>query len=213
MKALLVCGGSLTAAFLLEVRHKVSPEILIAVDGGICVMEEAGIIPTILLGDFDTASPNTVRKYEGVCKIMRHPPEKDATDSELAVEEAVRCGAEEIYLLGATGSRLDHTMANIHMLFKIGKLGKKGYLLNENNRVSLHEESFTCKRSDLIGTYLSFLPFHSDVESLSLTGVKYPLKNRFLPAGSSLCISNEVSQDEISISFTKGYLLMIEARD
>ncbi|MBR2409866.1 MAG: thiamine diphosphokinase [Lachnospiraceae bacterium] len=213
MTAILICGGTLSAAFLKEVTKQYQDAVIYAVDGGLTVADEAGVIPNVLIGDFDTAKETLVSKYEAKCETVRHQPEKDATDTELAVEEAMKRGADSLVLLGATGSRMDHTLANIHMLYKVLLQGKKACILNENNRITLHNRSFRKRRDSLFGQYVSFLPMFYDVHELSLTGMKYPLRDKTLVAGTSLGVSNEAVGNEIEVSFSKGFLLMIEARD
>jgi len=213
MTAVLICGGTLSASFLKEVLHRYEDTVVYAVDGGLAVAEEAGILPEYLVGDFDTADAELVARYESRCITLRHKPEKDATDTELALDDAMERGAEKILLLGATGSRLDHTMANIHMLYRALLQDKEACILNENNRITLHKKGFTQKREQLFGTYVSFLPFSGEVTGVTLSGVKYPLSGKTLTAGNSLGISNEGLEEEIKVSFSSGYLLMIEARD
>lgn len=213
MTAILICGGSLSAGFLKEVREEYPDAVVYAVDGGLTVADAAGIIPDYLVGDFDTAKASLVERYEGRCTTIRHKPEKDATDTELAVDEALERGADRIVLVGATGSRMDHTMGNIHMLYRVLQRGKEARIINENNRISLHKESFFLKKDELFGKYISFLPFFGEVTGVTLRGFKYPLSGNTLTAGISLGISNEAREETMEVSFLSGYLLMIEARD
>lgn len=213
MTAVLICGGDVTAAFLRKCLEQYRDAVVYAVDGGLTVADEASVMPDVLVGDFDTADASLVEGYENRCRVLRHVPEKDATDTELAVDDALACGADRIVLLGATGSRMDHTLANVHMLYRILQQEKKAWIVNETNRISLHKESFSVRKGELFGTYLSFLPFYGEVKGLVLSGVKYPLFGKDMMAGNSLGVSNEVKDDIIEVSFKEGYLLMIEARD
>lgn len=213
MTAILICGGTLSAAFLKEVCNQYSGAKVFAVDGGLRVADEAGVMPDYLVGDFDTAEASMVARYEGRCVTLRHKPEKDATDTELAIDEALDRGAETLLLLGATGTRMDHTLANVHMLYRILQQGKQAWLLDEHNRISLHGKPFACKRSEMFGNYVSFLPFFGETTEVTLKGFKYPLYGKTLTAGISLGVSNEAKEDTMEVSFERGYLLMIEARD
>jgi len=213
MTALLICGGTLSAAFLKEIYARYPEAEVYAVDGGLRVAEAAGVMPDYLVGDFDTAEDLLVLRYEKRCITLRHKPEKDATDTELAIDEALDRGAEKIILLGATGTRMDHTLANVHMLYRILKRGKKAWILDEHNRISLHEKPFVCRRSEMFGDYVSFLPFFGETTGVTLKGFKYPLSGKTLIAGISLGVSNEAKEEVMEVSFEKGYLLMIEARD
>ena len=213
MTAVLICGGDITAAFLRKCLEQYTDAFLYAVDGGLTVADSAQVMPDVLVGDFDTADATLVARYESRCEVLRHIPEKDATDTELAVDDALARGMEQIVLLGATGSRMDHTLANFHMLYRILEQGRTGWILNESNRISLHRSSFSVRKGELFGTYLSFLPFYGDVKGLVLSGVKYPLSGKDMTAGNSLGVSNEAKDDIIGVSFDAGHLLMIEARD
>ncbi len=213
MTAILICGGTVSAAFLQKTAEQYKDAVVYAVDGGLTVADAAQILPDYLVGDFDTAESALVERYEERCVTLRHNPEKDATDTELAVDEAIARGADEVILLGATGSRMDHTLANVHMLYKMLLQGVRGYILNENNRMSLHKESFQKQKKDMFGAYVSFLPFWGDVLGVTLKGLKYPLDCKTLTAGNSLGISNEVKEEKIEVSFASGFLLMIESRD
>lgn len=213
MTAVLICGGDITAAFLRKCLEQYTDAVVYAVDGGLSVAEEASVVPDVLVGDFDTADASMVERYENRCRVLRHVPEKDATDTELAVDDALAGGVDRIVLLGATGSRMDHTLANFHMLYRVLQQGKKAWIVNENNRISLYDGPFFLKKEELFGNYLSFLPFYGDVKGLVLSGVKYPLSGKNMTAGNSLGVSNEAKDDIIGVSFDAGYLLMIEARD
>lgn len=211
--AVLVCGGTLSSAFLQKTAKAMKDAKWYAVDGGLRVMDEIGLVPDCLVGDFDTADEALVSQYSGEVETYRHPPEKDATDTELALDKAIEDGADFIILLGATGTRMDHTMANVHMLYHALLQNKTAVILDEHNRITLHQTSFRVRKSDLCGKYLSFLPFMGEVKGLQLSGVKYPLEGTNLLPGTSLCISNEAVEDKVKISFSEGCLLMIESRD
>ncbi len=213
MTAILVCGGTVSAELLKSVSEQYKDAVVYAVDGGLMTVDEAGMMPDYLVGDFDTAEASLVACYENRCVTIRHIPEKDATDTELAVDDALDRGTDKIVLLGATGSRMDHTLANIHMLYRILNRGKEAWIINENNRISLHNKPFSKRKEELFGSYISFLPFFGEVPDLVLKGVKYPLSGKTLTAGISLGISNEGTEELIEVSFRTGYLLMIEARD
>ena len=118
-KALIISGG--------DVDYNFQPENcrIIAVDGGLEAAKKMGLVPDIIIGDFDTVSPEILKEYEDMenCRIIRLCPEKDDTDTESAINLAIREGFREIDVLGATGSRFDHTYANMFLL-------KKAYLQN-----------------------------------------------------------------------------------
>ena len=94
MTAVLICGGDITAAFLRKCLEQYTDAVVYAVDGGLSVAEEASVVPDVLVGDFDTADAALVQRYENLCRVLRHMPEKDATDTELAVDDALPSGVQ-----------------------------------------------------------------------------------------------------------------------
>lgn len=213
MTAVLVCGGTVSAAFLKEKISEIEDAKVYAVDGGLTICDAAGIVPDYMIGDFDTAASDLVLCYSQKCKVFRHPPEKDATDTELAMELAISEGMERIVLLGATGTRLDHTLANVHMLYYAMVRGVSAEILDEHNRITLHDRSFCVTEGKRFGTYISFLPFAGTVSKLTLSGVKYELNGYDLNPGTSICVSNEPVSERISVNFETGILLMFQTRD
>jgi len=184
-------------------------DFIICADGGAEHVLKLGIIPHVLLGDFDSISHRTreILRERGV-EFVPFSPVKDKTDTELAVEYAVEAGAREIFLLGATGSRLDHTLANLYLLCRANLLGVKLSLVDRVNQVWLVEERITLQGSR--GQYLSLLPLSPRVTGVTTRGLKYPLTGATLVWGSSWGISNEFLGGEAEVTLTGGQLLVIQ---
>ncbi|MGI6144080.1 MAG: thiamine diphosphokinase [bacterium] len=184
-------------------------DIIICADGGADHALKLGILPHVLLGDFDSISPQTrkILQDQGV-ELVSFSPVKDKTDTELAVEFAVKAGAREIFLLGATGSRLDHSLANLYLLFKAAHLGVKLSLVDRVNQVWLVEKEISLRGSR--GQYLSLLPLSPQVTGVTTRGLKYPLKGATLVWGSSWGVSNEFLDSEAGVTLAKGQLLVIQ---
>ena len=89
-----------------------SSRYVICADGGYILAKKMGIEPDVIIGDFDTYKSRLPEN----CEIIRHPEEKDDTDTMLAVKLALNRGFKHIVICGAIGGRLDHTMANIQSL-------------------------------------------------------------------------------------------------
>ena len=92
-------------------------DYLVGADGGTAHCVAIGRRPHVVVGDLDSIDPALLERLatEGVA-VERHPPAKDQTDLELAIERALRDGADEVILAGATGGRLDQTLANLLIL-------------------------------------------------------------------------------------------------
>ena len=179
--------------------------LVICADKGMENAKKAGIKPQLYVGDFDSCEPS------GEGEILRFSAEKDVTDTEIAVSAALSRGADSILILGGTGGRADHSFANILLLARMAKRGIDIKMFDGTNLFFVTTNSIETEKSSF--KYLSLFPLFGNVENLSLRGVKYPLSNFFLPADSSLCVSNEIKDESAKISFSKGTLLVILAME
>ena len=95
-------------------------DLLLAVDGGGKTLVDLGYQPQLLLGDFDSLplSYQDDLKAKGV-QILSYQPEKDWTDLELAFNQLTTEKCRTAQVFGALGGRLDHTLANIALLYKM----------------------------------------------------------------------------------------------
>lgn len=216
-RALLISGGHINADYTVEYIKSKDYDIIIAIDGGLKAAENLDIIPDIVVGDFDTIDSGTLNKYAGMkeVEVIRLNPEKDLTDTQSAIERALSLGADYIEIIGGTGTRLDHTIANIHTLqMMIGRCSG-AVITNENNRIRIIEDKYVIKRQEQYGKYVSFLPLTEKVQGITLEGFKYPLKDyEFnIKTTLSLGVSNEIIEDEATVSLKSGRLIMIESRD
>lgn len=210
--ACIVTGGTLAENFLAEHVDRHQEELLIVVDGALAVTHQLQLKPDYIVGDFDTVD-NSLLKYYDRNIILRHPPEKDQTDTELAIETALNAGCSVIKMFGATGSRLDHSLGNIFLLQRLLESGIEAEILNENNRLYLKNNSFSLKRNEVWGNFLSLLPLTETVDGVTLTGFKYPVKELTFYRERTLGISNEITEEEATIEFSKGIFIVVESRD
>lgn len=210
--ACIITGGTVAESLLKEWLEKKVYAVVIAVDGGLAVAHRLAVIPDYIVGDFDTVSANLLEQYEEK-RILRHPPEKDETDTELAIETAIREGCTKIDFFGATGSRLDHSLANIFLLERLLSSGIEGAVLNDSNKLYLKDSSFQIKKKEVYGDFFSLLPLSKTVERVTLTGFKYPVNNRTFHRECTLGISNEIIDEEASVEFAEGIFIVVESRD
>ena len=97
--------------------------LVLAADGGARFLLDLGVLPQAVVGDFDSLGAADVERLESAgVELVRHPVRKDATDGELAVDEALRRGAGELVLAGGTGA-LDHTLGHIAILRRLAACG------------------------------------------------------------------------------------------
>jgi thiamine pyrophosphokinase len=213
-RILILTGGRIEDEFLTDLLMRDKFSMIIAADNGLTAADRLKIPLDFIVGDFDSVPEEVLVKYQQKSTpIETFPTEKDKTDTQIAIELALMHNPSEIVIIGATGSRLDHVMANIHLLMLPMQVGVKACLLDSNNKIYLSQESFTIEKDKQYGSYVSLLPFTEKVNGLTLKGFKYPLNNVILVAGSSIGVSNEIKEEKALIEFSKGILLVIEAED
>ena len=214
-RCLIVTGGKLDLSFAgLFLKHERFQKI-IAVDAGLEAAKALDLEPDMIVGDFDTVKPEILEYYRQREHIVwdTHEPEKDETDTELALLRAQASGCEEIVILGATGGRMDHMIGNIHLLFPCLQKGIEAYILDSKNRIYLIDGERKFYKENLWGKYISFLPLTEKVKGITLTGFKYPLFEKDIEIGSSLCISNELAEEVGTVTFADGVLIVVESHD
>lgn len=218
---LIVSGGPIDVTFaqaFLKERHY---PYVIAVDAGLAACENMSLIPDLAVGDFDTFGlqrMETLQKKEG-WRTDVHKPEKDETDTELAVRSALSAGFHAAHVLGATGGRLDHELSNIHLMRAAKDAGLFMEIYDKKNRIFLltpdDQEHSVFLKGKLYGTYISFLPLTETVRGITLTGFKYPLHDKDISIleNPSLCVSNELLGERAKLTFSDGILICVESHD
>ena len=164
------------------------------------------IVPTVILGDFDSVSE---RDFPIGSEVLTFPPEKDFTDGHLAIACAIERGADEIDVYGAFGgARPDHAYANLSLLYQGKKDGARVRLISRKWVVTLENGKFAtvAKR----GGYVSLVPFFDTSHILSTKGLKYSACNVTLYREHSLGISNEAVCDEIEADLRGETLVFVE---
>ncbi len=188
---------------------------IIVCDRGLEALYKLKIIPNHVVGDFDSVSPEILEFYKKQSQIIFHTyhPEKDNTDTDIALKLAIRLKSSKITIMGALGKRMDHAIANIHILKDALEANISCQIIDVHNRIYLINKEITLEKDKIYGKYVSLIPLTSEVEGITLTGFKYPLENYTLPIGTSLGISNEIIEDRAHVEMKKGILIVIESRD
>ncbi|MBO6270373.1 MAG: thiamine diphosphokinase [Clostridium sp.] len=212
---LIITGGRADTDFAREFVKNRTWDIMIAADAGLVLFDLLGICPDIVVGDLDSAGQSLVQKYRNKDSIRFevHRPEKDETDTELALRLALREGCLNADILGALGGRLDHELANIQLLSMYQDLGLTGFLYDPINRIHMVRSGEEFHRGAVWGKYISFIPLSEQVSGVTLKGFKYPLTDCDVRMGSSLMVSNELAGEQGEIVFSSGRLLCVESHD
>ena len=214
IKTLIVTGGSVSEDFLKDVLYKNEFNNIIASDKGLEVLDKQNIKPNYIIGDFDSIDKKILGKYlnDKSISITKLNPEKDYTDTHMALKLAIEIKSKDITIIGAIGSRLDHTFANINILKEALDKNIPCRIINENNEIYLINKNNILKKDELF-PYISLIPLTSSVEGVTLKGFKYLLDNDIMNIGKSIGVSNEQLEDVASIDIKKGILVVIKSKD
>ena len=176
-------------------------------DGGYANARTAGLEPDFLIGDWDSGA-----KPDLDIPCVTLPVEKDMTDLQAAMDEALAKGITKQLLCGCTGGRLDHTVSNLLLLEWLAERGGEGMVVDEDNEARLLMPGI-CRVEDCPHYhYLSLVPLDHRVSGVSLRGTKYPLERAELRRGDTLSISNEPLGSEVEITIGSGRALLIRSQ-
>lgn len=209
MRAVVVASGDLDPG---DLRHVDGADLVIGVDGGAAALELAGCRVDRLVGDLDSADPALVERLTaGGTIVERHPADKDASDTELAVRAARSVGADEIVLLGALGgTRLDHELANLLLLADPELAAVDLRVVGEGTTVRAVADGATLDIRAAVGDLVTLLPVGGDAAGITTAGLRWSLDDATLTFGRSRGLSNEVTQAGASIRVGRGTLLVVE---
>lgn len=208
-RIIIIAGGDISEPEYYKKLVK-EDDYIICVNGGSSHALKMGLTPDLLVGDMDSLA-ETVRDkiMKSKPEIISHPPEKDKSDLELALDYAVREKPSEIIILGALGGkRADHFFINLLLLQVPLKEGIKARIMDERHEIYIAENSFEV--SGKPGDYLSLFALTPEVKEITTEGLKYPLQKGALRFGSTLGLSNEFIDNHASIFFESGTLLLIK---
>ena len=190
-------------------RHIVyNTTYIICCDGGARFAAQLGILPHLIVGDFDSLDESVRVDYESQnVTFAEFPAEKNATDLELAVELALQKSPDEILILGGFGGRADHFLGNIQTLILAAKAGVKAFLLSSTTKTFVIDEFAEIPREDY--NYISLVPLEAQVYGITTTGLKYSLHNADMHFGTTVGISNEFVEPVAIVAIKSGLLLAI----
>lgn len=209
---LIVSGGSEVSGELL--RHYCElADYIIAADSGLKHLDRVQIMPNLIVGDFDSLRLEGWQERYKEVPVKGFMPEKDYTDTELALEEAMALMPETITMVNVTGTRLDHGLANMMLLGRAHAKGIKARIVDNHNHIEwLSEGTYQIEKEDW--HFMSLVPISLEIE-VSLTYFKYPLDHRKANRGDTLTISNEWLEEVKAglIELHRGEVLLIRSRD
>lgn len=209
MKGLIISGGNRVRRETLF--ENIEDRFIVVADGGIKNLIGTDIIPDEVLGDFDSIDEEGKSFIEkNNIKIEKYPSRKDFTDTELCLEVLLKKGADDIIILGATGTRLDHMFSSMFLLERLKKENVAGKFIDDYNEVSfISNETVKVKKNKY--KYLSIVPVSKEV-CLTLKGTEYEVENLKFNRFTTIAVSNEV-KDEVAKIEIDGEGFLILSRD
>ncbi len=210
IKTLIVTGGNVETFICKDYRF----DYIIASDKGLEILDKYNILPNYIIGDFDSIDKHILSKYMDNKNIVikRLNPEKDYTDTHMALKFAIDLKSNSITILGAIGTRIDHTIANIHILKEALDNSIECKIIDSRNEIQLINKK-TILKLDNNYKYVSLIPLTTKASGIILKGFKYPLENAVLEIGHSIGVSNEQIENVAEIDLKEGILILIKSKD
>jgi thiamine pyrophosphokinase len=167
-----------------------------------------GVEVDVLVGDLDSVSPAALARAEasGV-RIVRHPVAKDATDLELALDEALSLGARRALVVASAGGRMDHLLASLLLLASDRYTSVEVDALLGDALVHVVRGERTL--GGQVGELLTLVPLGGPAVGVATSGLQYPLADETLQPGSTRGVSNVFSAPEARVSVRDGVLLAV----
>lgn len=209
MKVAVVASGDLDAE---DARLLDGTDLVIAADGGAASLDRLGRRPDVLVGDLDSTDAALVERLAAAgTRVERHPVDKEASDTELALDAALAAGASEVVLLGASGGdRVDHGLANLLLLASATLAGRGIRLVQGGTTVRVVRGGERLVLDAGIGDVVTLLPIGGDASGVTTAGLRWGLDGATLHLGRSRGLSNEVVSATPSVSLELGALLVVE---
>ncbi|WP_066648018.1 thiamine diphosphokinase [Christensenella timonensis] len=185
-----------------------SADLKIAVDGGLAVFEECGVIPDLMIGDMDSVDASLLQGYSFMqVPLYQASSEKDETDGMLALDEAIARGAKRIVLLGATGGRIDHLLSNLMLLRRAHEKDVKLVICDALQEIVIEKGGFEICGS--VGQTVSILPVNEQACVHCFDGLYYPLDHLVLRNDEPRGVSNVLTK-ECAVLHSDDYVLVIK---
>jgi len=184
---------------------------IIAADGGTHHVLALGRLPDLVIGDFDSITPEDKQRMEQEnVELIKFPSDKNETDLELAIDHALKLAPLQIIVIGALGRQIDHTLGNISLLSDPRFAGLDVRFDDGVEELMLCRDQVQIHGSS--GDIVSLLPWGGEVTGIVTRNLKWPLENESLYPHKTRGISNEILGEEASIRIKTGLLLIVHRR-
>jgi thiamine pyrophosphokinase len=210
MRIIIFANGDLND--LDQVQHFLrSDDFVIAADGGAKHCQALGLVPDVIIGDFDSLeAPALDALKQSGAQVFQHPRRKDYTDLELAIRHAITLQPEETLILGALGARWDQTLANL--LLPAAFPDQSVRLVDGQQEIILVIGPGTRQLNGNPGDTVSLIPVQGHAHGIATLGLEYALHGETLFFGETRGISNVLINDTASIGLESGMLICVHIR-
>lgn len=207
MKRFVIIGGAEIRNYaLIRESFRPSDDYYVYCDCGLKHQESLGVMPDLIIGDFDSYS-----RPEDFSNVIVLPVVKDDTDTIFAVKEGIRRGYDDFLLVGATGGRQDHNLGNVYSLLMLKNAGKSAKILDDYSEMSIIAAGEECRVKN-VWRFFSLLNISGTAKGITISGAKYNLDGAEILPEYQYGISNEVSGSEAVITLKEGNLLLVCVR-
>jgi thiamine pyrophosphokinase len=181
---------------------------VVAADGGLDRAAALGLAVDVVIGDLDSASPGALATAGATgARVVRHPEAKDATDLELALDEALALDARRVLVVASAGGRLDHLLGSVLLLGADGYAGVELDAIVGDALVHVVRGDRTIAGEP--GELVTLLAVGGPATGVVTEGLEYPLAGETLEPGSSRGVSNVFAHAEARVTVGSGVLLAI----
>jgi len=210
MRALVILDGDLLGSDAWLAGLAKTADVVIAADGGAAKLAKGGRRPDLVIGDMDGVAADAQRELERAgTKVERYPTEKNETDGELALDAAVKRGADEIVVVGAFGGpRLDHMAGNLMLLAHEDFAAIDVALVTERATFRSLLGPGILELEGAAGDWVTLEPLSEVARGVATDGLRYPLRHEELVRGSTRGVSNELTGSRGSVEVGDGLLLV-----
>ena len=210
VSVLLFANGIITPGTAVQRALAAGPApIIVCADGGALHVRELGLQPQTIIGDMDSLSSTDVQAFAAAgAQIVKHPPEKDETDLELALHYCKQLGAGTVTILGGVGGRFDQTLANILLLTLPALASLRIKLVDGAQTIRLLEPGFH-QIAGAAGDTISLIPLQGAATGITTRGLQYALRDEILLSGPARGISNVMLTGQVEVALGGGLLLLV----
>lgn len=191
--------------------------LIIAADSGCSQLERLrndgfSVSPSIILGDMDSFPKENALSLYPSAEFIPFPTEKDYTDTQLALETALGLGATDITVIGGTGNRADHYLANLALLRLYSGGTVKTRIFDGKNLAEYRREGRTVIERGSF-KYFSLIPDGDSLSGVTIIGARYPLSDADVDRDLPITVSNEITDDTCEINVRRGSYFLILCSD